>query len=303
MGTISNVSCKPMNVTWGEDTAQVQTVTCIADVANSLDGDYFLIYTANNAIKYHVWFNTSGGSATDPNPGGSTAVEVALTTGATASAVATAVAAALDALAGFVATANQAVVTVTNAASGYASQAHEGVGTGFSFALTTEGNTAADIGFVEGDIELAVAEDLIDITAHQNGSNVLSQIRTGKTVELTINFKETSAAQLKKLLRSPGGTFTPAGASGTEVAGLGTYRDFTQTISQASKLVLHPTALSASDRSEDYTFHYAYPLLESLTWSGENAFTVPVTFKIYPKTTLNDRVEYFSFGDGSQTLT
>jgi len=303
MGTVGNVKIEPMNVTWGTDTAQVETVTCVADVADSLDGKYFFIYTALNAIKYHVWYNTSGGSATDPNPGGSTAVVVAITTGDTASTIATATASAIDALAGFVSTASSAVVTITNASNGYSSGPHEGVGTGFSFAVSTEGDTAADIGFVDGDMELSLAEDLVDVTAQQAGTNVLSQIRSGKQVEMTLTFKETTVAQMNKILRQAGGSFTPAGAGGTEVNGYGTYKDFTQTLLQAKKLVLHPVVLGSSDKSRDYTFHQAYPMIDTIAFSGENIHMVPVTFKCYPKTSLNDRVEYFSFGDGSQTLT
>lgn len=303
MGTKENVKVEPMNVTWGEDTPQVQTITCIADVADALDGDYFFIYTALNAIKYHVWFNTSGGAAVDPAPGGSTAVVVALTTGDTASAVATAVASALDGLAGFVATANGPIVTVTNASAGYASQAHEGVGTGFSFALTTEGDTAADVGYIDGDTEFLPEENLLEVTAQQTGSNVLTEIRTGKSVELTLNFQETSSAQLRKLFRQGGGSFVPAGAGGTEVTGMGTYKDFTQTTGQAKKVTLHPVRLAAADKSEDFTIMLGYPKLDSLAFSGENKMVVPLTFKCYPKTTLNSRVQYFAYGDGSQTLT
>lgn len=303
MGTVANIKIQPMSVTWGVDTAMVQTITCVADASDSLDGKYFLIYTATNAIKYHVWFNTSGGSAVDPNPGGSTAVVVNLTTGANAATVATAVAAAIDALAGFVSTATGAVVTVTNASSGYASLSHEGVGSGFTFALTTEGDLAADVGYVDGAIEFSLKEDLVEVKAHQTGSNTLSQIRTGKKVELKLTFKETSAAQLRKVLRAGGGSFTPAGASGTEVVGHGTYADFTQTLLQASKLVLHPVVNSASDHSGDYTFHLAYPMFENLSFSGEKELMVPVSFIVYPKTSLNSRVQYYAFGDGTQTLT
>lgn len=302
MGTTANVKVEPMNVTWGEDVAEVQTITTRADVGADLNNDYFFIYTALNAIKYHVWYNVASGG-TDPAPGGSTAVMVAIASGATASAVATATASAIDALAGFVSTASSNVVTVTNAAVGYSSQAHEGVGTNFSFSLTTEGDTAEDIGFVDGDIEITTQENLVEVTAHQTGTDVQSEIRTGKTVEATINFKETTLTQLKKLLRQGGGTFTPAGGGGTEVTGWGSYRNFTQTLSQAKKLVLHPVVLSSSDKTRDITFHQVYAKLDTLTFSGENIFMVPITFKVYPKYTLNDRVEYFSLGDGSQTLT
>ena len=305
MGTIANVKVEPMSVTWGTDTAQVSTITCAADSTDSLDGKYFYIYTASNAIKYHVWYNTSGGSAVDPNPGGSTAVVVAITTNDTASAVATATASAIDGLAGFTASASSGVVTMTNASSGYATEPHDGgAASGFSFSATTWGNTSANIGFIAGDIAVAIEEQMADITAHESGTNVLSQIRTGKSVELTVTFKETSVAQLRKIFALHSGqSLTPAGANATEVFGWGQSRDFTQTLSQAAKLTLHPVVLGASDLSRDWTFWKAYPMLDSLTFSGENVHEIPVTFKVYPDSTKNSRIRYFAMGDGTQTLT
>ena len=302
MGLVSNIKIEPMTCTWGEDVAQVQTITCRADSSNDLDGDYFFIYLADGT-KYHVWFNTSGGSATDPNPGGSTAVEVAISAGASASAVATAVASALDALAGIVASASSSVVTATLAANGYAQAAHEGVGTNFSFAVSTQGDTAADIGFADGEITLTVEENLVDIVAHETGSNILGHARSGKMVGLTVNFKETSKTQLRKLFNQGGGSLTPAGVGGTQVDGYGLHKDFTNTNTQAKKLVLHPKVLGASDRSRDLTFWKAYALLSEIVFSGEELLTIPIEFKIYPDTSKNERVSYFAFGDGTQTLT
>jgi hypothetical protein len=305
MGTIANVKVEPMSVTWGTDTAQVASITAVADVSDSLDGKYFYIYSASNAIKYHVWFNTSGGSAVDPAPGGSTAVVVALTTNATASAVATATASALDALAGFVSTASGSVITCTNASAGYATEPHDGgAACGFSFDVTTFGNASADVGYIAGDISVKLEEQLADITAHQTGTNVLSQIRTGKSVEVTLTFKETSVAQLRKMFALHSGqSLTPAGANATEVFGWGESRDFSQTLSQAAKLTLHPITLGASDLSRNWTFWKAYPMLDSLTFSGENVHEIPVTFKVYPDSSKNSRIQYFAMGDGTQTLT
>ncbi len=301
MGTLSNIKIEPMNCTWGEEVSQIETITCVADVADSLDGNYFFIYSTAG-VKHHVWFNTSGGAATDPAPGGSTAQVVAITTGATAAAVATALEVVLEAIAGLTCTVSDNVVTVTHDAAGYIQPAFD-VDSGFSFGVTTAGDNAVDVGYIDGDIEVSTAEDLVDVTSEQNGTNVLSQIRTGKQVELVLNLQESSVAQMKRVLRQGGGAFTPVGANGTEVVGWGQSSDFSQTILQAKKLVLHPVVLGSSDKSRDMTFQLAYPMLETLTFSGENKFVIPVTFKCYPKTSLNSRVQYFAFGDGSQTMT
>jgi len=301
MGTVANIKIEPMVVTWGTDTAQVQTVTTVADSSGSLNNKYFFFYEPDGTGHY-VWYDVSSGGS-DPALAGFTAHEVDITTDDTANSVASATQAVIDAIGEFGASVSTNVVTITNAANGYAQAAHDG-DSGFSFAVTTEGNTAASVGFTDGDIEVNLGEDLVDVTGHEAGTNVLSQIRTGKQIEVTINFKETTKAQLLKYLRKAGGaSFTPTGASGTEVTGYGTYKDFTQTLLQADKLVLHPKVLATADKSRDITFFKAYPQLDSIAFSGENILTVPATFKCYPDTSLNDRVEYFAMGDASQTLT
>lgn len=300
MGTLANIKIEPMVATWGEDVSMVETITCVADSSSSLNNKYFFFYTPAGA-KHYIWIDVAS-AGTDPSIAGATAHEVDISEDATASAVATAVEAVIEAVTGFASEVSGAVITVTHETAGYCQAAHDG-NSGFSFAVTTDGDAEADLGFVDGDIELAISENLADITAHEHGSNVLSQIRTGKVVEVTINLKETSVAQLKRLFVQGSGSFTPTGVGGTEVSGWGTQKDFTQTINEAKKLVLHPKVLGSGDLSRDFTFHLAYPMLESLNFSGENILMVPVTFKVYPKLTLNNRVEYFSFGDGSQTLT
>ncbi len=305
MGSPANVKIEPMNVVWGVDTAQIATINCAADVTSSLNNKYFHIYEALNAEKFHVWFNVAS-AGTDPAPAGSTAIPVAISANATAAQVATAVASALDAKSEFISTASGAQVTCTNATAGYASAPHDGPSgstSGFTFAVPTQGIAALDIGFIDSNIELSFPEDLVDITSHQTGTMVLGQIRTGFQPEITINFKETSVAQLKKVLTQIGSSMIPVGASATEVVGMGTSKLFSNTMSQATKLLMHPVALPSSDKSRDITAWKAYPMLESLNYSGEEILTIPVTFKLYQDTTKQPGQDYLSFGDSSQTLT
>ena len=298
MSDVTKVKIEPMVVTFGEDVAQISTVTTRADVSGDLNNDYFFLYEPDGT-KYHVWFDVDSGGA-DPDPGGSTAVEVDISADDTAGTIATAIASQVDGLAAFSASAVGNVITITNADNGYAPGPHEGVGTSFTFAVTTQGDEAADVGYVDGDIEISHSEDKVDITAHETGTNVLSQIRTGKQVELTVNLKETTISQIRRMMVLPGGAYTPAGAGGTELFGFGSHKDFTQTITHAKKLVMHPKVLGASDKSRDYTFWKAYPQIDAETFSGENIFVVPVVFKVYPDTSKNETVQYFAIGDSSQ---
>lgn len=300
MGTRANIKIEPMKVIWGTDTMQVQKITCTA--ATSLNNKYFYFYDSAGA-KHYAWFNVNS-TGSDPAPDASaTAHVVALaTTNDTATQVATALTAVLTAVTGFDATSSGAIVTLTHTVAGFAQKAHDGNST-FTFELTTEGDSATDAGFTDGSIEVSSEEDLVDVTSHQTGSEILSHIRTGNKVSVTVNFKETTISQLRKIFRHPGDSHTPSGASGTEVFGLGSSRQFDQTIDQAKKLNLHPVVLESTDYDRDVTFWLAYPRLDSLAFSGEEILTVPVTFDVYRDTTKNAAIDKFCIGDATQTLT
>lgn len=117
---------------------EVTWVDTVADSTNSLDGKYFTLWSATDATKYHVWYNTSGGSATDPAPANSTAIMVAITTNDTANTVASLTQAAIDATADFVATVSTNRVTITNANFGSCTDAAN-VDAGFTITVNTQG--------------------------------------------------------------------------------------------------------------------------------------------------------------------
>lgn len=64
----------------------------------------------------------------------------------------------------------------------------------------------ADMGFTDGDIEVSPEEQGVEITAHQEGTNVLDMIRTGKKVEVTLTLKETTPAKVAAMLAVGGGS-------------------------------------------------------------------------------------------------
>lgn len=137
------------------------------------------------------------------------------------------------------------------------------------------------LGFTDGDIEISITEDAVDVTAHQEGTNVLSAIRTGKSIEIKLAIKETQTAMMKHILGKSANLFTASGGS-VSVIGFGSYRDFSHVLGQASALVLHPVANAASAKSEDWKFWKAYPMPDSVAFSGENPTILNVTFKIFP---------------------
>lgn len=268
-----------------------------------------------------------------------------------------------------------------------------------------------ELGFLDGDVEVTPEEQLVDITAHQEGTNILGAIRTGKNVSVTTNIKETSTAQINTLLAAGGGsvgavaqitsittvadvsgslnnkvfyvydhagvgyavwmnvnaagtdpsipgftsvavtlaTSATADAVGDAVAtaldalasfaapnpaanvitltgstvgaattpdagntgftvsistpgtnlatGWGNSKDFTDVMTQAAKLVLHPVVLDAAVKTRDITFWKAYPMVDSIVKSGENINTVSISWRIFPDTSQASSLRLFSFGD------
>jgi hypothetical protein len=118
---------------------QVVTFTCVADVANSLNGKYITINSANNYNKYYIWYKTSGGSTSDPAVSGRTGIKVYVNTGETATNVAIKTAHAVaQYIFDFTATSSTTNVIITNTLQGYADNGAIGT-SGFTVALTTAG--------------------------------------------------------------------------------------------------------------------------------------------------------------------
>lgn len=308
---VENIKVEAMKVVYGENTAQVEKITIRAGIAKAaLAGKYFQMYAkvAGVIVKNAFWFNTTG---TDTAPTGlsdSNLFEVDISAGTIdtiaeiAAELATAIAGVTD-YASAVATNN--VVVVTHANNGYAPSAHDAKQplkvTQFGFEIVEQGDTEDELGCIEGDIEVAFEESFIDVTCHAEGVTPVAQLKNGvSSVEVTMNLQETTKEKLKKMFTKSGGSFTPD--NGTEVFGMGTFKNFENMFKYATKLRLHPVRLLDGDRSEDYTFHKAIPNLTGLTFSGENVFTLPLTFKVYPAEGIDSRVNYFSIGDGSQSL-
>lgn len=125
--------------------AEVTHVTCVADVAGSLNSTYFFLNTTAGP-NYYVWYNVAT-AGVDPALGGRTGVMVALNTNDTANAVAVATASAVNAVsAAFSAPAPVgALVTVTNATAGAATDATAQT-SGFTVAVVTQGANATNVG-------------------------------------------------------------------------------------------------------------------------------------------------------------
>lgn len=119
-------------------TKEVTEITCVADIAGSLNSKYFYINSASNSRQYYVWYNVNS-LGVDPAISGKIGIQVAVATGAAAATVATATKVALDSQLDFVATVGTTKVTVTNSNNGNATDATAQT-SGFTVAVTTQGD-------------------------------------------------------------------------------------------------------------------------------------------------------------------
>lgn len=293
--SVTNIRIEPVDVYWqGEEQWNVE---CLADVSSSLQNKYIKLYDETGA-KFHAWFNV-GGAGVDPAPSGSTDIEVSIAADASAATVAAALQAAVDAEAKFQATVVDDVVTITVVAPGevidFADQ-----NTGFTLTQCADGLDLY-LGLLDGDVEATFEEQALDVTAHQTGTTVLAALRQGVSCELGLTLKESDFDKFKAIFaKGAGGTHTPGG--GTEVFGWGTEKQGTNTFIQSKRLILHPVNKQLADKSRDLCFWKAYPMPDTMTFSGENPQTLAVSFKAYRDESKPEAVNVFVFGDWSQYL-
>jgi hypothetical protein len=300
--SVQNIKIEPVNVFWQAE--QQTEVVCVADVGSSLNNKYFKIASGVGGVGFthYVWMNVDS-AGVDPAVAGLTGIPVVLAEDASATAVATAVAGAVGAVSAFTATASGSKLLISNAAAAEAAKTEDAAApnaTGFTFVEVQQGGNL-DCGLIDGDIEASFEEQTFEVTAHQTGTTVLADLRQGVSATLSLTLKESDTAKLKEVFsKAAGGVHTPSG--GTELFGWGTARQGSNTVIQARRLVLHPVRLPATDYKEDLCFWKAYPLPETLTFSGENPKVCAVSFKTYLDDAKPKEIKLFAFGDWSQLV-
>lgn len=290
--SITNIKIQPQNVYW-QDYHSVLVET-VADSASSLNNKYFVV--SSPTVNYYVWLNV-GGAGVDPTPASLTALtSVAISANATAAAVATAIQTAVDADANWQATVSGDEVTITSVAIGERLSVPGAGDSGFTVSEITVGGDIY-LGLLDGDVETSFEEQVYQVNAHQYGSTVLAEIQTGVGASVSLTLKESDTEKLKEIFgKAAGGTHTPSG--GTELFGFGTSNQGDNTFSKARRLVLKP--VGAGDNLGNLTFWKAYPMPNSLVFSGENPKTLSVEFKVYRDPSKNEAISYFAFGDQTQ---
>lgn len=301
----SGIKIEPVYVTW--ENQHLTKVVCEADVADSLNEKAILF--SSTTTSYYAWFNT--GAGVDPAIAGRTAIPVAITTGASAAAVATALATAVNANANFHAAvepcdATEVYIQAVIAGEVLALSSDAAGGDASGLTVTNERVGAKlEVGFIDGDIEVGLTEDILDVTTHQTGTQIVQALRTGRNIgNLALAMKESDAAKLKAIIEASGVEYTPTGVGATAVSAWGSEdtKAFGNISTDARKLVLHPISKASTDYSEDFCFWRAYPLLQGVTLSGENPRIINVEFKIIPDQLLVKEARQFVYGDHTQNF-
>lgn len=119
---------------------EITDITCAADIADSLNGMYFDLYSSEDITKYRFYYKTSGGADTPPSITTETLVKIYITTGDTASTVASKTRDAINIYGlDFTAVDNTLpTISVTNVGYGYTTNASAGT-SGFTISVVQQG--------------------------------------------------------------------------------------------------------------------------------------------------------------------
>ena len=294
---IQNVKIDPVDVYFEQP--EMFCMEQVADVAGSLGGTYWTFDTPSNA--YYVWYDT--GSDVDPAVANRIGVEISITASDSAAVISGLVVTALDALADVnakLADGSVDDVVVEAVASGAVTAAAD-VDAGVTITQLRAG-ADLDLGLIEGNVTFGLAQETFEVTAHQQGPQVLGRIITAKNIEsVSIQLKETDVAKLKAFIEAAGASTTPAG--GTEVFGYGTGTNGLNQDTKARKLVFNPRSSGGrSVKGSDYCFWRAFPNVSELLFSGEEDNKITVEFQIQRDEKKVANLDTFIVGDHTQNL-
>jgi hypothetical protein len=246
--------------------------------------------------------------AMQPAPAGLTKIEVEYDEDDSAETIATLIAAAVTAETDFHAKVDEcdpARVIIMCKTAGSAQSPQDGTmtnATGFDLGVQ-RGGFLHHLGSIEGDVELALTEDLADVTSQQTGTQITAALRTGKNIDsISLTLQESDLEKIHRIIENSGSGITPDG--GTYVAAWGSedQKAFGNVLSGCGALVLHPVRKADNDLTEDICFWRTYPLLTGLNISGESARTISVDFRVFPDTLLIKQVRQVVFGDHTQNF-
>jgi hypothetical protein len=285
-----NIKNVPINAKWEIEEAFCVSFKNVLPV--NVRGRYFVISNAEGT-RYKVWFDD--GVATEPTVAGTTALPVDISAVTTSAGLATALVAEIVAVlaAGYAGTiTNQTTVKFLYEDVSKVNAPEQGTAGELIELTRVQIGGSIDLGLLDGDVTFDPTTEVLDITAHQTGLVVQSQLITsiGGTVSLTL--KEYTPSRYREIYEAIGGKVAT-----TSVVGFGSEMIGKNLLATAKRLVLHPVYKPSDDLSEDYTIFKAVPDLGAITFSGENPNTLPLEFTAFIDDSQNKAVNVWAFGD------
>lgn len=291
----ANIKISPVDVTW-----EIEEKVCV-DVAGisaaTLDGVSFGLSDATT--EYYVWFNLDAGS-TDPAVAGKTGIEVAVATGDSEAVMAAAIEAAVEAATTYEGSVDSSTVAFVLDTTDVVVSAPADINSGIEITRVNTGSSTY-LGLLDGTVEPNFEETTKEITAHQFGTSVLTELRQGNSADVSLSLKECTKGIYQAIVLAGGGTFTPSAPGSTELYGWGDNKQGANTIVDARRLVLHPVGEGTS-KLRDLTFWLAYPKLSSIVFSGEDEQLMNIDFTTYLDETKPSGIKRYAIGDSSQEL-
>jgi hypothetical protein len=289
----ANIKIEPVKV-WLANHYQA-CVTLPNEEDADLGGKYFTITDGTN--DWYVWYDV-GNTDTDPAPGG-TEIEVNISAGATASQVVTATVSAINAITGLrakVLPASSSGLVIKVLGYDFPSAA---VGTGTIAADMSVVNASSsflhDLGFSDGDIELTMDQQLVDVTAHQSGAEIIAAIVNGMNVEMSLALKEVTQTNKDKIIGEISGSEYTVGAN--DFLGYGSGQNFRNVLNYSTRLILHPVSIANNVYTSDLCCPLSYPKLDSFLFSGENPQMMNMTFRVFRDDFMDSSVDKVFLGD------
>lgn len=281
---------------WYFGTRQCRSITFPADVAGSLNAEYFDLNIIQNDYtekKYLVYLDN--GSTTPPTAASDqTLLAVSYTDGDAGSVIAAA----------FVSALTGASIPVRTETTGATVE----VQNHFVGLITAEVNTnAPELTFAigvtgfggylgqTGEAVLSIEESTVPLTDDAQGTTVLSEFYTGTTATLSFTIKEMTKARWESLVGNVAGANVTIDTK--ELTGYGTSKLFTDKFTYAGRLVGHPVRLPNSNLVDDICMKLTAPKLTEINYSGANVQEAQFEFPGYKDTLSNPAVNIFQFGD------
>lgn len=293
----SNQYLEPMEMYFGLRHKDCLTLTTVSGIG----GKYFdfEVLTDLNGTKdlYRAWFDIDDGS-TPPSAGGRTLVEIDITASDTvAQALVKAVAELNTSAVGASYRSSGSVLTIKQFYMGAVTAAAPS--DAFITLVTEFVGSVEGLGATDGPVEISFLKTTLPINADQKGETLLGELITSVGAEVSATFKELTKAQWERMVGTCfGQKLTPSG--GTELVGMGSDAIGRNLFDVGRELLLQP--VGAVNNLRNLTFFKTCPDPQSVSYGGTAISSMPVTFKVYLDSDINNKVDLFAFGDSAQDV-